>query len=778
MDTNVNHLSLSAFRRTVRLSVAAVAACASLLAGCGGGGGHATSLLPSAPGGHGGSNPSSVGSATATFTFTFPKPTSKSQRRAPKYLSSATQSITVLVTDTKNAGDNSDIYGNVPAALKVVQYFNPTNLVASPITAGTCGTDPSNAGNYECIATFQMPIGKNTATITSWDHSQTSSSCTANTAPAPPTCTGNVLSSQSATFTTAQGVKNTVSVSLDANAGSMAVTATSGYCAGSFTVSSGGTVGSVGTSPVPFNVSFKDPASRTIVNPGEPTIEIQDNTSTYQTGNGTINGTGGTVAFAINQSAQSFTLTPSNSSVTGATVHVKGVPAHAGDGLSFAPTLNFTFSTGPAPPGSFLAVIEQNSAGSAGQISFYTVTLGTSDSFTAYSTPTLSAQPAPGPANSDVDYPQDLAFDGNGDLLIANGGSGNPDFGNFACVPAGSITTGANNATILTAGVDDPTFLAFNSDSSVAVGNTPASTPSYNVADFLLNGVYTAAPASDDISPSNYSGTVGTTGLAAIKPAFGVNPAGSYVAAIDDGQANSTHTQLVVVRPGQSNINITNSNLAHPEVAYDPANHQIVAGDGNTPGGTSASNYYISFFDASTDSSTPVQQFVFDEDSCYSDGATPYAGCPPNTNQNFGSDMKVQGIQASSTGYIALYGIANSGNPEVWVLDNTSGSRKLVFGPIPYDSTTAPGGATFGYGSETIVEAMRWLTGTKLLVSLASTTSTRQGIYTYDVTQSGNDCPGNTGTCYDFNGIAFPNGPKQTGFLNLSKIPLSAAYKP
>ena len=129
--------------------------------------------------------------------------------RAPKYLSSATKSITVQVTDTKSAATgNADIYANVPAALKLTQTANFTSLTGTPSTPGQCGTDPSNPGNYMCTAQFQMPIGIDAATIISWD---------ANGG------TGNKLSQNIAQHYDRQGVLNTPKVSFDANAGTVSL---------------------------------------------------------------------------------------------------------------------------------------------------------------------------------------------------------------------------------------------------------------------------------------------------------------------------------------------------------------------------------------------------------------------------------------------------------------------------------------------------------------------------------------------------------------------------
>ena len=75
---------------------------------------------------------------------------------------------------------------------------------------------------------------------------------------------------------------------------------------------------------------------------------------------------------------------------------------------------------------------------------------------------------------------------------------------------------------------------------------------------------------------------------------------------------------------------------------------------------------------------------------------------------------------------------------------------------------------------------MRWVTGTKLLVSLETGTASTQGLYLYDVTQSGPGCvaPALTTGCFDAGGNVYPNTVKLVGFQALSNIPLSAAYKP
>ncbi|MDP9098752.1 MAG: hypothetical protein M3N48_07140 [Verrucomicrobiota bacterium] len=129
---------------------------------------------------------------------------------------------------------------------------------------------------------------------------------------------------------------------------SQSVSAANAVCPLSMTIQTGrgfctnGTIGptftSVGTSTVFFTVAYQS-----VQGAGNPTLSIQDNTGTFQTSSGTINGTGGPVSFSINQSSQTFTLTPGNSNIANAAVKVK-----ASDGSSTA-TQTFTFWTGPAP---------------------------------------------------------------------------------------------------------------------------------------------------------------------------------------------------------------------------------------------------------------------------------------------------------------------------------------------------------------------------------------------------------------------------------------------
>ena len=717
-----------------------------MLAGCGGGG-HGSSALPSVPGnGSGaGTGTSSVASAPATFRFSFPKPPSAKARaalgtRAPKYLSSATKSISLQVTDTKSAAaGNADIYANVPAALKAVQSANFSNLTGNGNTAGQCGTDPSNAGNYLCTATFQMPIGIDTVTMASWD---------ANGG------TGNKLSQQITNFTMVQGISNSFSVSLDANAGTLTLSGDGACEQGTI----GSTYGSVGTTAVTFTATFADPAGKTIVKPGLPTIQVLGNDSAYHSTSGTINGTGGTVGFTVNQSAQTITLTPSNSSVTNATITVEGVPPNSTDGLTFTATKSFTFSTGVAPPShNFLADVEQTTATSA-QVDFFNITLGSntpgSDTFSAYSPATLAVTNSINEGKPDVDNPVDVKWDTTGDLLIANAGTGGGDTGDLACVPAGSIATGANNSTTVSTNVDDPIqtgLLAYDSrDGSAAIGNTPVNAPD-QLAEFTLAGDYTAAPASRDYKSSGFGAL-----SVAVMPDLA---AGTYAIALQKGhEEDPSHSgttgsnKVTIFKADGSSYDITDDTTYTIDepfgLAYDEQNHQLVVANNSTW------HTLVSFWSVGTSSAT-LQKSI-------------------NTSQ-----LNTYAA-ASGDGHVAIAWVTDFGYMQVQVYANPGGTAAptRVGGPIPYNGTTTSCGSTYIYGSgTTVVRGMQWLSNTKLAVAVeangSSGPNTLNGIYIYDITNLTVPAGYDDVTC-----SAFTAAPTQTGFQHLNYHPWALAFKP
>ncbi len=713
-------------------SVLAIAVSASLAA-CGGGS-HGAAMPQMAP--TVSPAPSYNGPlADATLTITVPVPTTTSSTRRPAYVSSSTSKIVFTLNTTTNP--------NITPAQ--VTAFNASQLGAKAVTLGSAPC--TGTGPWTCTITIKLPPGSDNITVSAQDASS------------------NILSQQIQTFTVTAGGSaagaNNFSLILDANAATMALSASSGYCAGGFTVSNGQTVPTVGTSPVTFNASYTDLAGKTIVGPGLPLLKVNGSSTS-----GTITGTGGNVNFTVNQAAQTIALTATTTS-TSASIPVTVTHADSNgtsDGLTLTQALSFTFQSGPAPPSSFLASAEQviNSSGvtTGGRIDLFTVNLA-SDTFAAYSPSSLAVQPGPSGSNynnSDVDFPNDLIFDANGDLLIANGGGSvsGVDFGNFACVPAGAITTGANAATVIPNGTaDDPVRVVLGTDNSVALTNGAFTT--YSEIQYLLNGTYSAAPTTRDINQSA-NGT--PRGIVAL-PTTAANPAGTYAVGLQIGSQGAAKVQII--HPNGTTTNITDPEIADPWLGYDAANSQLVIatdGRGLPPTG----NYAKSNIQFWTVGATPtkVKEFYVE---AVSGAATAIPTGP---------------VAVSPDGHVAIIAMGGSGYPELVVYDNTA-NRNKVSGTLDYGATDCATQTNYTYGGTTVsanvANKVLWLSNTKLLVQLYSQSShiatSVNGLYIYDITQT---MP--QGGC-DVNIAPEPTPTvKQTGFQALTNAPLAAAYRP
>jgi hypothetical protein len=667
------------------------------------------------------------------MTISIPGATTSSTARRPTYVSSATKSITVVLNSP-------------PVGYTQLAAFNVGTLPNA-----TC---PASGSDFVCTINLQIPPGSDNLTIKLWDTAGG---------------TGNILSEQIGTFTAVVGTTNSFSVTFDANASVMTVNG-SGSCQNGPV---GSSFGSVGSTPVTYTVAYTDAATKTIVTPGLPTLEIQGNDAAYHSDSGTINGTGGTVAFTINQSAQTFTLTPSNSTTTNASVNVKAVPPNGGDGLSFSLTKSFAFSTGTAPPShNFLASVGQVSSNS-GEVDLFTVTLGGntgigSDTFSAFSPASLAVTNSTNENKPDVDNPYSLAWDTTGDLLIGNGHDGTANSGNMACVPVGAIATGANSATTVSTYVSTPKGMAYDSSTgTVALANLqPAST--YNLSEYLLTGNYTAANSPPDlkVSVSNLGSLGGIADILSLT-------AGTFAISLTDGcEVDSAHSgggcpasgtsEVAIQGPSGSPTTITNPTspttfaIDKPfGLAWDnSSNHQLVIAN------ASAFHGGISFYSVSPVSQVKVIPTLGADNTYYR----------PDT-----------WVAASPTGYIAVAQLSDfSGYPLVQIYDNTS-SRNPVGGPIPFNSTSDAGCTTYIYGTDgPTINAMTWLSDTKLLIALTVTTggsivTAQNGLYIFDRTNTSNTPTGyNDETC-----AAWAAGaPQETGFKSSSKYPLGVAFKP
>jgi len=720
-------------------SVLALLTSASLLAGCGGGGSH-VSAVPQA-------QPTTSSSAAytgplsdATFKITIPVPTTSAKARRPAYVSSSTTKIVFTL--------NSDTVGLSGAALTT---FNTANLGAKAVTLGSA-TCPGG-GPWTCTLTIKLPPGTDNVTMSAQDASS------------------NILSQQIQNFTVVAGVANSFTTTLDANAATISLSGTQACTAGSIQ----GVFGTVGTTPVTIGVTFTDPATKTIIAPGLPIIAIQDNTATFQTSSGTINGTGGTVSFTINQAAQSFTLTPSTVPISNASVVVHGTAANtntASDGLAFTQSHTFAFSAGTAPPAhNFLAVIEQSGAPTTGQINFYNVTLGGSggaDTIAAFSTATLASTPSIStPSQPDVDGPLDLIWDSGGNLLIANGGQGGVggDFGNFACVPAGAISTGANLATTDSTNMRVPSAIALASNGTVALGNNPASAAK-NVEEFTLSTNY--VPGSSLTNPGSFGIPLG-------RPLVNLPSlaAGTFAVGLYDG----TNSKVDILGPTGTLGTITNSgdtNLNDPQTAaWDGTNNQLVVATNNGCSPPASGSSFLEFYTVSAPPAAPVKVggFMIQQNP---NGGNPY------------SAMVGSRVAVSANGTIAVAGVncdnSASGLFEVQIYSSnaTPGSRTSL-GVIPFDTLKSADVSgcndftvgDYTYGLDDLVQDMKWLSNTKLEILLSDQdVPANQGIYIYDISATAS--PGG----FWCSGAA-PSGPKKTGFLSLGAlVPHSSAFKP
>jgi len=667
--------------------------------------------------------------ADATFKITIPPPPKTSgKQRAPQYVSSSTSKIvfTLNTASRLTAGQ--------------VTSFNTSSLGAMAVTLNspTCpGTGP-----WTCTLTIKLPPGTDNITVSAEDSSN------------------HVLSQQIQSFTVVVATANSFSLVLDANVNVMTVNG-SGSCQNGPV---GSVFGSVGTTPVTFTVSNTDLANKTIIGPGLPKIEIQDNTATYQAASGTINGTGGTVSFTINQAAQSFTLTPSNSSTTNASINVKEIPPNSNggsDGLSFAPTKSFAFSTGVAPPShNFLAVVEQTGANS-GQVDLFNVNSTDQSSLSAFSPATLPVTNSTNENKPDVDNPLSLVWDNTGDLLIGNSHDGSANGGDMACIPVGAISTGANTSTTVSSNVTVPVAIAYDSrDGSVALADNTISA-TYALSEYLLTGNYTAAAPPRDLTE---------TGLgdhwAVDIPVTTLN-AGTYAAAITDGgEVDPAHggphtSKITIFSPNGTATDVTCGGsctgttyaIDNPtSLAWDNTNNQLVIANG------SIFHKQLSFYTISGAGNSPVAV------------QTKVIAVP----------SKQFVVATSPDGHVAVQynSPAGSGYPLVQVYDNTA-ARNPVGGPIPYNNTTDAGTCSnYVYGSigAPIVRSLTWLSNSKLMVALEDTNAgftAQNGLHIYDITNL------TVPTGYDDkNCAAYSAAPTQTSSTQITNRPLGTAFKP
>ena len=729
------------------------------LAACGGGGHHGSALPPAAQA-PGGLSPDAL--VAATFTIKIPAPTTTSSKsRRPSYISAATKSVRVNMTADS-------------AGVAIVPQFNTLTQVTNG-TGNAPGAPCTGSGPWTCSVTLYVPPGSDSFTFTTYDDTTGTG-----------TGASHVLSQQIQTLAIVKATANAFTITFDANANAISLSGTQACTAGSIQSVFGS---GQGTTPVTINVTFTDPAGKTITSSpilGAPTIVIKGNDAAYHPDSGTINGTGGNATFTINQSTRSFTLTPTAVPLSNVAVDVKGLPANtntSSDGLAFPAGADhqFTFSAGAAPPAhNFLAVIEQSGAPNTGQINFYNVSLGGSggpDSLSGFSPATLSTTNSIStPSQPDVNNPLDMVWDTGSNLLIANGGQGGAvtsyapsgDYGNFACVPAGAISTGANLATTDSTNLRVPEAIALASNGTVALANNPAGATT-KVEEFTLSTNYVPGSSLPDPGGNTFGVPIGRPLVNLPTLTAGTFAVGLY---------NGTNSKLDVLGPTGSlgtTTDASDSDLKDPfGMAWDATNNQLVVSDNsgcNPPAATASS--HIEFYSVSNAPAAPTKIGSF-LPQANANGGNPYSAMIP------------QRVAAASNGVLAVSGVncdnSASGLPEVQLYSsNATPASRTSLGVIPFDtliSTDASGcndftSADYTYGNSVTVTDLKWLSNTKLLILLQTPNNTaKQGIYIYDISATAS--PGG----FWCSGAA-PSGPKQTSFTNLTTFaPHSAAFKP
>jgi len=750
-------------RKRLPFSALAIAAAVSLPA-CGGG--SRGSALPE-PAPASSSAPASYTGALADtkFTITIPLPkTGSAAARSPQYVSASTTQLRFTLVSATAPGLST---------AGQINSFNTTNLGVKAVTLGNTNASGANcpgSGPWTCTIPVRLPPGTDNVRISAENSSNV------------------VYAEQQQTFSVVAGSQNNLTTVLDANVNTMTLNVTSGFCSGTYNVVNSGTVATVGTQTVSVQAAYKDSAGNVIPTnaPGRPVLTVNGHTD--DNGGGGYSDPGN-LNVKVTQSTQSFSLQKTDgtgSASVAVTVAPPNTNSSPNDGLSFATTpgtTNFTLTSGSAVGSNFLAdaelILDGNANPTGGVIHFWTIN-GTG--FHAGSPSSLTATPVAGPANSDVDFPNDLLFDGNSDLLIANGGSGSPDFGNFSCVPAGSITTGANNATVLSNGtLDDPTHLAFSDprtpanggfsgDSSVALTNSAAGT--YAEVQFVLNGTYTAAPTSRDIVRSGNGGGISVVAV----PASATNPSGSYAVSTYDGPSRTSKVEII--HPDGSIAAITDPLIAHAVLAWDATNNElIVASDGR---------------------SLPTSDYTKSNIQLWRVNPVSKASGNIATNTDDGGVSPPVGpIAASATGgttYVAVQVLGGSEELNVYTSNGTTLTqvgKSLDYGA----SDCASGGGSnpnYYYGgssvNQNIITALRFLGATNtLLVALESeqgappnlTRTTANGMYLYDVSQTPSQPQTGARGCDAIDDVPLGTPTiNQTFFQVMSNRVLGAAYKP
>lgn len=514
------------------------------LAACGGGS-HAI------PASGGGSAPNQT--SQATFVISVPKQgSSTSDKRSPRYISSATASIKVTVTQVNGSA---------------------VTLPAVVSNVSSCPTDPANTGNFKCTVNAGVQVGTDTLSVGTYDQANAG---------------GNLISQQFTTVTVLQGVANGppaagYTFTLDANPSTINISPPGSGVTGS--VGSGFTVN--GSSALTFTVTVNDAHGTTLTNnaiPGSPVLSA------------TSSAPGVAAITSTSQNPYAITITPGGSSGT-ATITVKASPANAGDGLTFS-QVQFNVSSVPT------LVAAGGCGGSTCQIDLYTMS---GVNFSHYGTISGSGIGSYGPAilgfdttnrlymydnNSNVilEYPfsqlQTLNQSGTQPPLptpISNGISSNTlasMYSHFDLAPDGTMAV-ANPI----GNVDQLVKFAPGA-TAYALGRTfPGPLAGYWYRGFAVSVLtntsgtafgYAAALTSDNGAANNYNTATSTDGPSKI--AILSSPAaipGGTTTTCDPGTISCEETDL-------TNSGLSVNEIYPPTIIWDPAAQELVVANNDT----------------------------------------------------------------------------------------------------------------------------------------------------------------------------------------------------
>ncbi len=261
-------------------SVLALVVSASLAA-CGGGGTHGMVLPGSAA-----APPDYTGPlADVTLSIRIPGPTPSGKVRTPRYI------VRHEVVEVRHQQQQQRQRHRDDGHARNVQRRGVESLRHRTLPSTSC---PSSGPDFLCTVAIKLPPGTDNVTFSACD--VTGGTC------AGPGASGNILSQQIQNLTVQAGTTNSFNVTFDANAATLTVNG-SGSCSNGAV---GASFGSVGTTPVNFNVAYTDGAGKAVVAPGLPKLSVT-----------TSGVTGGTIGVSVNQSSQTYTLTPSASGVSG-----------------------------------------------------------------------------------------------------------------------------------------------------------------------------------------------------------------------------------------------------------------------------------------------------------------------------------------------------------------------------------------------------------------------------------------------------------------------------